>query len=99
MSIVKRNRMITYVWLDVLCHIDKRHTLGAAILNLEGRTDAGRIKVGNGLHWDDRGKAVGDCSECAVTGKGKDQQVSRARIETRLNELLAAGRHAGDLQV
>ena len=99
MSIIKRNRDILHVWLDILCRVDKRHTLGVAVLYLDPRPDAGTIKVGNGLHWDDHGKAVGDCPECATTGKGKDQQVSRARIETRLNELLAAGQHAGDLQV
>jgi len=99
MSIIKRNREILDVQLDILCRVDKRHTLGAAVLHLAKRNGAGAIVVGNGLHWDDHGKAVGDCPECATTGKGKDQQVSRARIETRLNELLAAGRHAGDLQV
>ena len=98
MSLVKRNREISHVWLDILCRVDKRHTLGTAVLYLAPRPDAGAIKVGNGLHWDDHGKAVGDCPECAVTGKGKDQRISRARIEARLNELLDAGQDSGKLQ-
>jgi len=71
MSIIKRDRDILHVWLDILCRVDKRHTLGAAVLYLAPRPDAGTIRVGNGMHWDDHGKAVGDCAECATTGKGK----------------------------
>jgi hypothetical protein len=97
-SIIKRNQDVSHVWLDVLCRVDRSHTLGVAVLYLDPRPDAGAIKVGNGLHWDDRGKAVGDCPECAVTGKGNDQRISRARIEARLNELLEAGESSGKLQ-
>jgi len=96
--IVKHDRMITHVWLNVLCAVNSSHQLGVAVLFLDPRPDAGRIDVGNGLHWDERGKAVGDCPECAILGKGKDQQISRARIEERLRALLDDGRDVGKLQ-
>lgn len=99
MSIIRRNKEISHVWLDIHCQVNERHTLGVAILFLDPRPDAGVIKVGNGLRWDAFGKAVGDCMECAVTGKGSDQQVSRARIESRLQELFESGRHTGNLRV
>lgn len=87
------------LWLNILCRVDKSHVLGVVVRHLEGRTGAGQTRVANGMHWDESGRAVGDCPRCAPHGTGSDQQVSRARIDARIEELLQADRFTGDLQV
>lgn len=87
------------LWLTVRCQNDTTHELGKAIQHLAG-PKAGVTEVGNGLRWDEFGKAVADCPECGkLTGSGKDQRISRKRLDARFDELRLAGNRSGKVQV
>ncbi len=87
------------VKLEILCHQNRNHLLGVVVLNTRPHARAGGYRLATGLRWDEFGKAVADCIECGLTGAGKDQRVSRKRIEARLQELVDEGSHTGKLQV
>ncbi len=100
MAVTDGNRMAVDVQLDVLCRRDPSHILGIAVMHLAPHPRAGRIVVGNGLTFDEHEVARGDCTahDCESVGRGTDQQISARRIESRMQELLTAGRYTGKLQ-
>ncbi|MGI8578867.1 MAG: hypothetical protein ACR2KG_13355 [Nocardioidaceae bacterium] len=98
MALQKRDKTVLHVRVDVLCAVNRTHQLGVAVLYLEPHPQAGRLVVGNGLVFDEHGRASVDCPECAVVGRGRDQRISRRRLVARAHELLAVGRTEGKLQ-
>ncbi len=92
------------LYLDIYCRDDPSHLVGKAFRSLVGSSPVyGDIFVGNGMRWDDKDRAVGDCAACRrespLVPRGRDQRVSRERLERVFAEMLESKRHAGRLQV
>lgn len=90
--------LIQDIQLEVMCHVNRNHLLGTFACILPGSPRRAGIKPDYRFNIDsEHDKAIANCSECAVTGRGRDQQVSLDRVRNRFDELLKQEKRSGKL--
>jgi len=92
--------LILDIELQVMCHINRNHLLGTFAKYLPGSSRPVGIKPDGRWNIDrEHDKAIADCPECALTGRGRDQQISLSKIRARFDDLLAQEKRSGKLRL